>query len=791
VNGWDDCRVVSGRVGSPVVRRMAVLTLLFAACASDPPAAPVPIAATAEALDARTVAVTFTRRVASIDQGSLSIFTPFLSPEESLAIEGVEVSGEVLTIRTAQQRGGVLYAVRLGAISFEGVERADAPSQLNFEGFGVAPIELRLDANGLVVPAEITALVTIDPATSRYTADFQRVRLDDADGDRVYRASLFAQIDPDRIYAARAVSPDGGEAGALVSFTVTSTMTVVVEIPARLPQLPEFDPPVDTRPGDGFAPVRIVIDDRFARVVKNPQLKLSLDAMGRFDIRLERLETLEPVPDKPRVYETIVEVAVDPQRRLGGMSADTFPYVTFLVNDGEDVNERGGSFEMPEEKPQLLVIPIANPSLVPVTFRIDAGSAILEPDRSLRGVYPGEGVFLTGEFPNAEDALGRLAADAFTGGERSTLEMAERPDAPGVYEKTIFLPPNRPYGWKVVRCPTGQGCSELNRHVTSSGRAFPTVMKNLTTSNDDAGGSESVRLIDPKNLDRVVLEDGSTADYSSARVSLTGMEAPSTSVMFKQEAPDLVVTVATEPLITPIYVVGTWRDVNIPERPTDIIMQGGTIELGPYDYDDGKMGRAPIVRDLMLPVDPGEAALPPGQPPYRGTDGDRDLRTRELSAGTDRLPLWVSWNEHELYVATQLAPAGRDHFIVLSLDAPDGAPPTQWNKSGTSAAGTRTFFLAMEGDGDFAAWFRRGTTGTDDTRVDTGVTVGRGQVLEGTIDLSALMFSGESIWIASVAYGTADRGALDVARQNPMGNADPNLDRAELREIRLRDIRAR
>lgn len=766
-----------------------VATLFVGACSDDPtPPGTVPVAGTAEAISARTVVLTFTRAPdpASLSASRLRISTPFVSPEETLAVEAVEVSGEVVTVRTAEQRGGRLYTVALPGLRFLDVAEADAPTQLNFEGFGLASVVLSLDTRGLVVPSAPVALVTVDAATGAPTRDFRRLPLSEAGG--VWTATVSARIGAERAYAARAVLDGSGvEAAATVSFSVTSTATVRVVLPPRLDREPEFTAPVDATPGDGKAPVRIILDDRPSRALVSPSMRLAVDAQGAFDLSLSRVERARPVAGKPRVYEVIVEVAVDAARTLDGTTPDTFPYVSFLVNDGEDVNERAASFVMPTETPQVVIVPIGNPALVPVTFRVDAGSAILEPDARARGTYAGEGVFLTGEFPNAEDGLGRLAADNFSGGERSTLEMQLRPDAPGIYEKTVFMVPGRPYGWKVVRCPTRVGCAELNRRVLSSGRAFPTVMKNLTTSAQDAGGSLAVRVVDPASLSMVRLEDGTVADYSRARVSETGMEPPSPAVLFKQEAPDLVVQVGTEPVITPIVVVGTWRDVNIPGTPAELLASMDVLDLGPYDYDDGLMGRASPVRDLVLPVDPGTAPVTPGLPTFDATDGVLDARATRVASGGGRLPLHLGWNERVLYVATDRAAAGADHFIVISLDAPSTTPAAQWAKAGTGAAGPRTVFLAMEGDGDFSGWFSRSTD-----LVISGVPSARSAVLEGAIDLAAagLGAPGSSIWVAVVAYGTADGGALEAARQWPAGNGDGALDGAELQEIALSEVRS-
>lgn len=765
------------------------------ACKTEAPERAVPVAATASAVDARTVEIAFTEELdaSSVLAGEMQILAPFARPIEELVIESVEVNGSLLTLRTAEQRGGRAYSVALGALRFSGISLADYSAQVNFRGFGRTQVNIVLDATGFVPPDSVNALVTVDPNNGEFSQEVRSVPMMRDAGTDIFRTSLSVRIDPDKLFAARAVTGEGNEAGRLTTFAVSSTAAVEVSLASDLPAIPEFAVPVDPTPGDGFAPVRVVLDDRYARELEAPQIRSSLDSMGRFDLSVARLDTPQRLVEKGRVYELVLNVAVDPNRSLGGTTAENFPYVLFLVERGEDLAQRGATFEMKTEQPQLIVIPMGNPALVPVRFRVDAGSAFLEEDGVARGVFPGEGVFLTGEFPSAEDALGRLAADAFTGGERASLEMKERPDARGIYEKTIFMPPNRPYGWKVVRCPTGQGCAELNRHVLSSGRAFPTVMKNLVTANIDAAQSSAVKLIDPKNLDRVELEGGRIENYSNARVSAEGTEEPSPSVMFKQEAPDLVVTVGTTPVTTPTYIVGSWRDVNIPETPLEIIANGGSLDLAPYDYDDGTQGKFPLIRDIVLPDDPGAPTRMPGDPAFAPTDGVIDATARRIAGDSGRLPLFVGWNEKEIYLATDKAAPGRDHFILLSLERPNSLRAAHWAKGGQEAAGNRQVFLAMEGDGMFQGWFQRGSSGTNDTELTGGgVRASQGTALEGTFDPArvGLGAAGTHIWVAVVAFGTNDGGALLAGTQTPAGNGDGTVDISEFVEIELANIRA-
>lgn len=749
---------------------------ILSGCASEQQPSEVQVAATAVAIDETTVEIGFTEDLVpeSVRLDRMHAFAMFDRPTTPLSVVDARVEGATLLITTAPQRGGALYALDLGELQFVGVEVADYPSQLNFHGYGTTQVALRLDAQGYIPPERIDALVTIDPTTGDYSERLQPVALSQS-APEIWTATITARILPDRIFAARAVTGDGAQAAQLVTFQVLDDQPVSVDLSPTLEPVPEFTAPIDQTPGDGLAPIRIVFDDRFARELKNPALRASLDAAGNFDLASARVEPMLPVPGKGRVYETVLEVAVDPNRALDGNTPDTFPYVVFLVEGGVDIAQRGATFVTPDETPQVIVVPMGNPALVPVTFRVDAKEAFLDPAGMERGLYPGEGVFLTGEFPSAEDALGRLAADAFTGGERATLEMQERPDAPGIYEKTIFMPPNRPYGWKVLRCPTGVGCAELNRHVISSGRAFPTVMKNLVSENVDAAQSDEVQLIDPANL----------GVYQSARISSDGNESPSNAVMFKQEVPDLVVTVGTEPVITPIVVVGTWRDINIPQTPEEIISSGSTLDLTPFDYDDGTQGRYPLLRDIDLPVDPGEAPETPGVPAYDAADARLDAAATEVLPGK----LWVGWNEEALYVATQPASPGRDHFLVVAFDPPTTTRAAHWAKQGNVTLGNRTVMLAMEGDGDFAGWFRFRATSDADEMLASGVTSSKGTILEGALEptLAGIGGIGDRIWVAVLAYETNDGGAL--VEQNPTGNGNLDVEASEMLEIDLASVR--
>ncbi|MEE2902890.1 MAG: hypothetical protein VYC39_11200 [Myxococcota bacterium] len=755
-------------------------------CQEDPKTSPVSVYATARALNETTVTIKFSH---TIDQdltnlGSITVTNFSERIPQPLVLTSREISDSEIILRTEQQEGGALYSVNVSNVSFANIEQPDGPSQVNFTGFGTTSVFVRLDTRGFILESELRLLTTIDAETGVFREELQTFTFEESVIPKVYTATLTVQIDPLAQYAIRVdETSKGTPVTGLVQFTASSTNTISLDLECELPREPEFSTPLDSLVGNQRAPVRIIVDDRFARELISPKLRLSLNDNGEFDIGSTRIVPLRRIIGYERVYEATVEVAVDSDRRLDGTTEADFPYIAFLVESGEDFPARGIQFIMDEEQPQTHIIPMANPNLVPVTFRVDAGSAWLEPDGSARGLYPGEGLFLTGEFPAAEDAFGRIAADAFTGGERVTLRMKPRSDAPSIFEKTVFMKPDRPYGWKVVRCPAEDGCAGVNRRVTSSGRAFPTVMKNLVTENIDAASNPNVLVIDPN----------SPQGFDNATVSTDGTEEPSNMVLFKQEIPDLVVTVERDPIITPIFVVGTWRDVNIPTKPVDLVEQGGVLDLNPFDYDAGWIGTAPLQRDRNLPIDPGPEPLTPGTPEFKVNDGKVDSSSRQWTTDTGRLPLWIAYNELYLYVATQPATAGSDHFIFVTTSTPTTDKNMPWAKMGQLTTAENELFLAMEGDGDFHGWFQRsGTNPANNIEQSPGSISGAGEVLEGYIDLvrSGSSSIGKNIWVAVVAIDTNDGGNLQPSRQTPVGNGDFKLDADEFLKIPLSSIRA-
>ncbi len=578
----------------------------------------------AYAVDNQTLIISFTRKLKA-DTVRADVFSASdrtVVPSVRLTVTTALLTGDAeITLNTSAQDAGRTYTLQIRGLQDESGAALDAT--LNFVGGGSAQqanvtfsitdadrirawgalrLEVTVDATGAfsdrLLPYELVGAGNGLAAVLRMEANPARTvdRRDDVD----------TTVDR-RSYAARVMTPLGVPASPIIPFAVTAPGALTVELGLLPPPTPvqpgdELTPPVDPTPGDGKKRVRVVVDDRLSRELVNPAVRCSFDAQGNFDVTFPQVLPLA-TPVTPFLYEVELDIRVDPARVLDGMNENDLPYIVTLQTDGQDIEAINVSLVAPDETPQAVALPLGDATMTPVQFRLDVGAAVLTPDGTQRGLFAGESVFLTGEWQRAADALGRNAGDAFTGGEQTTLQMRQDAAHPGVWTKTLWLPPGRPYGWKAVRCQTNIGCGPLNERVASSGRAFATVMKNLVTENLDAFAEPRVVVINPRELNAVPLMSG-PANYSSAQVHVgLGMGGegnpagvPRNDIMFKQEVPDLAVVVGDMPLITPVYVVGTWRDVNLPVRPAEILSGGATVSLTPYDYDEGFIGRYPPSR---------------------------------------------------------------------------------------------------------------------------------------------------------------------------------------------------
>ena len=149
--------------------------------------------------------------------------------------------------------------------------------------------------------------------------------------------------------------------------------------------------------------------------------------------------------------------------------------------------------------------------------------------------------------------------------------------------------------------------------------------------------------------------------------------------------------------------------------------------------------------------------------------------------------IWAAVNGSRLYVSTWAVneqAGGNDHFIFVTdtLGDAKNTLPT-WNKLGMAFFDSAAKpILAAEGENDFEAWLN--VTGSAANNPAPGA-----NRLEGEIDMiDAFGYVPEAVYIASVAYGTADGGAL-LAQGPDVWNSDNNIDIMEFQRVPVASIR--
>jgi len=602
---------------------------------TDPPVGDGFVAVTA--VNATTVVASFSRAIdgatVKTERFAITCFTDL--PATDFPIIDASLSGDAeITLTTARQQRGQLYTLTVIGVN----DRDGYPldGTINFVGAGdrqTADVTFAVDDVARAASfGQLTARVTVDP-NGDFSAGYRELALTVGS----WTAQLAIAVDRNRTvdrgddgdltidrraYGVRLVDGAGQPASPLVPFEVTSSDPLTVTIPLLSPlrQCPDAPYPAltlpaaadDPAPDDGVKRVRIIVDDRQPRELIAPAIGLTADAAGNFN-PVDRTVALDD-SDGDGIYQALVDVKVDPARintDIENAPIDEVPYLAFLINDGNKLNDFYIFILAVDETPANVVMPLGDPDLTAVTFRADVGASFVAADGSVRGHHPGEAIFITGNFSNIVDAFRQNCADAWSGGENLNLRMRERTDHPGVWEKTLWLPRGRAQTYKLVRCDAALGCGPLNARVTSTGYAFATVMKNLATENLDASDHAAVKVVDPNALSAVLI-NGTSYDYSAAAIYAgtgTGREddpdnTPSAGVLFKQEIPNLVVNLTSTgecAVQTPVAIIGTWRDVNLPRTPAEIIATIGQADpkfnLNPYDYDDGMVGASAPARE--------------------------------------------------------------------------------------------------------------------------------------------------------------------------------------------------
>jgi hypothetical protein len=178
-----------------------------------------------------------------------------------------------------------------------------------------------------------------------------------------------------------------------------------------------------------------------------------------------------------------------------------------------------------------------------------------------------------------------------------------------------------------------------------------------------------------------------------------------------------------------------------------------------------------------------QAGSPPPPPPWV-MDGIRD--TDSVLVAQNGMHLWAGLKGSLLYVATEDAGEGNDHFILVAA-APAAARPAMWAKAGTVAGWDA--FLADENTNDYEGWFD-----ISNAAANQAMTGANGGVLEGTINLAqelGVSTLPEYIYLAVAPFGNADGGSLVSAFQVPASvNGNGNLDAAEYIRVPLCSLTA-
>ena len=152
------------------------------------------------------------------------------------------------------------------------------------------------------------------------------------------------------------------------------------------------------------------------------------------------------------------------------------------------------------------------------------------------------------------------------------------------------------------------------------------------------------------------------------------------------------------------------------------------------------------------------------------------------------MTIYAAVRGNRLYVATwspgSFNNGSSDHFILIS-DTLSGSPTAAapWGKAGQMAIPGNKPYLAGESTGDYAGWFNvLGSTSLFKNPVNSGV-------MEGSIDLvqnfGALP---AQVYVAAVAYATADNGTLAAQAPAAQGVANNNLEPGEFLTVPVSSI---
>ncbi|MFO0832268.1 MAG: carbohydrate-binding protein [Phycisphaerales bacterium] len=216
---------------------------------------------------------------------------------------------------------------------------------------------------------------------------------------------------------------------------------------------------------------------------------------------------------------------------------------------------------------------------------------------------------------------------------------------------------------------------------------------------------------------------------------------------------------------------GAWQiTLTVPGAATQLDMVFNNC-AGTWDNNSGQ--------DWHFPVQGGVPT------PTWTMDGARDGAST-LVASNGGMNLWAGLIGDVLYVATNDAGEGNDHFIFLA-DAPGPLTAAPWAKAGQVASWDA--YLADENNNDYEGWF-------DTTATRAAMTGANGGVLEGTINLREELGIAsnaplpDTIALAVAVFPTADGSALVPGAQVPASvNGNTTLDQGEYALVPLCTLR--
>ena len=176
-----------------------------------------------------------------------------------------------------------------------------------------------------------------------------------------------------------------------------------------------------------------------------------------------------------------------------------------------------------------------------------------------------------------------------------------------------------------------------------------------------------------------------------------------------------------------------------------------------------------ITGEVTIPVPP----VIEGEVPLKTyvLDGILDTNEATYLKAQGNLGLYADFNGKLLYVATQDAGEGSDHFILVTSD-PNPQLNSPWSKRGSVYG--RMHFLADENDSDFEGWFIDNAL---DSTIPATTPINNGGMLEGTLDLVAIFGTiPTNLYLAVAPYATQDNGRLNDDALIPGGDTDRHVE---------------